>query len=291
MPNLKPPAEALSIQRPETSLRTDRELQQHNSRHKVAERRRIVRKLRQSLAASELVLHFQPIVSLTTGLTRGAESVLRLPHSRRGFIPVGHFLPLAEQSDVIIDIGAWMLHAACGEAIKFPKNFSVSLALSLRHFQSGQLVRHLLEALNGSGLAPERLELLITEATLLDENDDTNFALKAAQSLGVRLALNHFGASYASLAPLRRLPFANLRLDRSITQNLNGDPASAAILHAAVETGHALGCSVLADGVESTMQYEMLRQARADEGQGLFFGSAVQSIEFSDMFGLRQEQA
>lgn len=271
----------------EVSSRTERELRQHNARHRIAERRRIVKKLRQELASDRLSLHFQPIISLHSGLATGAEAMLWLNHTRRGFIPAGQFLPLAEHSDVIVDIGGWMLHAACREIAKLPEHFSVSLALSLRHLQSGELVRHLLEALSQSAIAPERLELLVTEAMLLDANEDTIFALKAIQGIGVRLALNHFGAGHASLAPLKHLPISNLRLDRTLVQNLASSSSAAALTHAAIEAGHALGCSVLADGVETAAQYDLLRHARADEGQGTFFGHAVSGEEFAQMLGVR----
>jgi EAL domain-containing protein (putative c-di-GMP-specific phosphodiesterase class I) len=177
-----------------------------------------------------------------------------------------------------------MLRAACRYIAKFPEHFSVSLALSLKHLQSGQLAKHLLEALNASAIAPTRLELLITEAILLDDNNNTNFALKAAQALGVRLALNQFGSSYASFAPLKQLPISSLRLDKSMVQNLTLDSASLTIVHAAIDAGHALGCSILADGIETSEQYELLRRARADEGQGPFLGNAMPSAEFTQLF-------
>ncbi len=284
MPDSKLPVNAPLARQTGMTAHTERELRQHNARHKVSERRRVVQKLRQALAADDLALHFQPIVSLGSGLAKGAEAVLRLNHARRGLIPAGHFLPLAEQSDVIVEVGGWMLRAACAEITRLPPHFSVSLALSPRHLQSGNLVRHLLEALNGSGIAPGRLELLITEAMLLDDDEDTIFALRAVQGLGVYLGLNHFGTGYASLAPLKQLPFSTLRLDKSLAQNLCEDPAAAAIVHAAVEAGHALGCRVLADGVETAAQYELLGKLRADEGQGPFFGAAVPGAELARMF-------
>lgn len=271
----------------EMLARTDRELRQHSARHKIAARRRIVQKLQQELAADRLALHFQPIISLHDGLATGAEAMLRIKHSRRGFIAVGQFLPLAEHSDVIIDVGGWMLRAACRDIALLPEHFSVSLPLSIRHLQSGELVRHLLEALDRSDIAPERLELLITEAMLLDANEATNFALKAVQGIGVRLALNQFGVGYASLAPLKRLPISNLRLDRTMVQSLTRASSTTALAHAAIEAGHALGCSVLADGVETAAQYDLLRQARADEGQGAFFGNAIPGEQFAEMFRLK----
>lgn len=284
MPELQHSADASGAKGPETPIRSERELRQNSARHRIAERRRIIQKLRQGLTMDRLALHLQPIVSLDSGLANGAEAMLRLHHSRRGFIPAGHFLSLAEQSDVITDVGGWMLRAACRDIAQLPEHFSVSLALTSRHLQSGQLVRHLLEALNGSAISPGRLQLLITEAMLLDDNEDTNFALKALQGLGIRLTLNQFGSGYASLTHLKRLPFSSLRLDRSMVQSLKGDPSSTAIIHAAIEAGHALGCSVLADGVESSVQYELLRHARADDGQGALFGDAIPGVQFAQMF-------
>lgn len=264
---------------------SERMLRQNHARHRITERRRVIQKLRQALATDGLALHFQPILSLSSGLARGAEAQLRLRHSRRGLIPIGHFLPMVEQSDVIIDVGGWMLRAACTQAVALPGNFSIALALSQRHLQSGKLVKQLLEALNAVNLNPDRLELLITEAMLLDENEDTIFALKAVRGLGVRLALDHFGAGYASLTPLKRLPFSTLRLDRSLTQSLSEGGTFTAITHAAVEAGHALGCIVLADGVESAVQYELLRQVKVDEAQGSFFGAPISGPELRAMFG------
>jgi EAL domain-containing protein (putative c-di-GMP-specific phosphodiesterase class I) len=150
--------------------------------------------------------------------------------------------------------------------------------------QSGKLVRQLLEALSRSGLAQERLELEVTEAMLIDDSDDTVFALKALRGIGVRLALNNFGTGYASLSALKRLPFATLRLDRSLTQNLGEDEASTAIVNAAIKAGQALGCAVLADGVENEMQFLKLCEIGADEGQGPYFSPAVSAAEMAAMF-------
>ncbi|WP_298214311.1 EAL domain-containing protein [Acidocella sp.] len=275
-PFLSPP-EAASVR----SAPGERELRQKLARQEVVERRRIVLKLRQALADRRLCLYFQPIFSLETGRAQGAEAQLRLAHSRRGLIPAGHFLPLAEQSEVIIEVGGWMLREACREAARLPGELRVALALSWRHLRSGRFVRHLLEALHHSGIAPERLELLVTETMLLDENDDAAFALKALRGVGVRLALNHFGTGYASLAPLKRLPFTSLRLDASLVRNMDGEAAGAALAQAAVEAGHALGCTVLADGIETAAQYETLRALRADEGQGGYFGPALPGEELA----------
>jgi EAL domain-containing protein (putative c-di-GMP-specific phosphodiesterase class I) len=260
------------------------ELRQRVARREITERRRITQKLRHALATGGFILCYQPIVSFKTGLACGAETLIRLRHSRRGLIPAQHFMPIAERSDVIIDVTGWMLQTACAEAATWPAGFTVAVALSLRHLQSGRIVRQLLEALNRSDLTPEQLELEITEAMLIDGNAETVFSLKALQGIGVRLALNNFGTGYASLSALKSLPFSTLRLDRSLTHNLSEGEAGAAIVHAAIKAGHALGCSVLADGVETEAQFRKLSDIGADEGQGLYFSPAVNAEEMAAMF-------
>jgi EAL domain-containing protein (putative c-di-GMP-specific phosphodiesterase class I) len=264
-----------------------RELRLRTARREITERRRIIHRLRQALGSGGFVLHYQPLVSLKSGMIRGAEAIIRLQHSRRGLIPANHFMPVAERSDVINDVGGWMLQTACMEAGAWPACISVALTLSLRHLQSGRLIRQLLEALSRSGMAPERLELELTEAMLIDDNEDTAFSLKALQGIGVRMALNNFGIGYASLSALKRLPLATLRLDRSLIQNLGEGQADLAIVHAAIEAGHALGCAVLADGVESEQQFKLLSQIGCDEGQGTYFSQAVAAAEMAAIVGSR----
>jgi EAL domain-containing protein (putative c-di-GMP-specific phosphodiesterase class I) len=278
MPKLDLPAQADTDAEPST-----RELRQHDARREVTERRRMIQRLRQALATGGFILHYQAIVNLRTGFARGAEALLRLRHSRRGFIPAQHFLPIAERSELLSSIAGWALREACQQASSWPAHFTVSLPLSLPHLQSGQLIRQLLEALHHSNLAAERLELEVTEPALLDSNEDTVFALKALPALGVRLALNNFGARHASLSALRRLPFTTLRLDRSLVQNVE-DEAGRAIIRAAIETGHALGQAVLADGVETETQYQILLDLGADEGQGPYFSPPMAAEDIATMF-------
>jgi len=263
-----------------------RDLRMRTARREITERRRITARLRQALLGGGLVLHYQPVVALKSGLIRGAEAIIRLQHNRRGLIPAAHFMPVAERSDVINDVAGWMITEACFEAVKWPADMAVALTLSQRHLQSGRLIRQLLEALSRSGLAAERLELELTETMLIDENEDTTFTLKALQGIGVRMALNNFGTGYASLSALKRLPLAILRLDRSLVQNLGESPPDAAIVHAAIEAGHALGCRVLADGVETQAQFTLLGQIGCDEGQGAYFGQPVSGLELMAMIGM-----
>ncbi len=266
---------------------SSRTLRARMTRRELTERRRIIRHLRQALSAGDFVLRHQPLVSLATGRIRGAEALIRLQHSRRGLITPNHFMPVAERSDIVNDIGGWTLHQACADAVTWPAGLTVGVLLSLHHLQSSQFIRHVLEALNRSTLAPERLELEFTDAMLIDDNDITAFTLKALRGIGVRMALNNFGRSYGSLNVLKRLPLTTLRLDRSMLQNLGQDAADTAIIHAVIEAGHALGSTILAEGIETEQQFDLLRQLDCDEGQGNYFSQPVAAAEISAIATLR----
>ncbi|WP_298285344.1 EAL domain-containing protein [Acidocella sp.] len=270
-PPLPPPATAT------------RDLRQRTARREITERRRMTLRLRHALQEGGFTLHYQPIISLVTGLAVGAEALIRMHHARRGLIPASQFMPIAERSEVITDIMGWMLDTACRDAAAWPAHFTLSLSLPPGALRSGQLLRQLLESLSRTGLGPERLEMNLTEAMLLDDNEDTIFALRALQGLGARLALTNFGAGYASLSTLKRLRFTTLRLDRSLVQNLT-EPAGAAIVRAAIEAAHALGCAVQADGVEHETQYRQLCQLELDAAQGSYFSPPVDATEMAAMF-------
>jgi EAL domain-containing protein (putative c-di-GMP-specific phosphodiesterase class I) len=257
-----------------------RALRARAARRDVTERRRVTARLRDALSENGLLLHYQPQLRLKTGEIRGAEALIRLQHRRRGLILPSHFMPIAERSDVINEIGAWMLGRACAEAAEWPAPLCVALALTHRQLRSGKLPKHLIEALGRSNLAAGRLEVELTEAMLIDDNDDTMFTLKTLQGLGVRLALNNFGTGYASLSALKRLPLSTLKLDRSLVDFLGQDTSGTAIVHAAVEAGHALGCTVLAEGVETAEQVRLLEDIGCDEAQGQFFGPPVPAPAF-----------
>lgn len=263
-----------------------RDLRLRTARREITERRRITQRLRQALSSDGFVLHYQPQITLSTGAPRGGEAMIRLAHNRRGLILPSHFMPVAERSDIINDVGGWMLSHACNEASHWPEGFTLALTLSLRHLQSGRLmVKQLMEALNRSQIPAARLELELSEAMLIDAHEDTEFALRALQGIGVRLALNNFGTGYASLSALRRVPLTTLRLDRSLIQHLDESPSGAAIVQAAIEAGHALGCRVLADGIEHAAQFRLLAGLGCDEGQGSYFSQPVGAAEMAAMLG------
>ncbi len=257
-----------------------RHLRARAARRDIAERRRVAARLRLALAQNEFLLHYQPYQHLKSGIIRGAEAVIRLQHRRRGLIMPHHFMPIAERFDVVNDIGAWLLLNACQSAATWPSSTCVAIRLAHRQLRSGKLAKQLIDALTKSGLAASRLELGLTEPMLIDRDDDTIFAIRALAGLGVRMAIDDFGAGYASLAALKRLPLTTLKLDRGIVQRLGQDHGDTAIVHAAVEAGHAMGCSVLADGVETPEQCRLLEDIGCDYGQGPYISPPLTTPQF-----------
>jgi EAL domain-containing protein (putative c-di-GMP-specific phosphodiesterase class I) len=231
--------------------------------------------LRQALRRGGLILHFQPRLRLSDGKVMGAEALLRWRHRRHGNVPPSAFIPLAERSDLIVEIGGWVLHEAARAAASWPGLGTVAVNVSARQLTNGALLTQVASALELSGLEPERLELELTETMLLDGGLDTLLILSAVRDLGVGLALDDFGTGFASLAMLRRLPLTAMKLDRSFVRDLPHDREDAAIVRAVIGSGHALGLSVVAEGIENAAQNRFLTDLGCDEGQGYLFGRPV----------------
>jgi EAL domain-containing protein (putative c-di-GMP-specific phosphodiesterase class I) len=253
-------------------------------RHDAAERRLLTRRLRQALAAGDLLLHYRPLVALASGRGRGAEALVRLRHHRLGLLSPSVFMPGAEQAGIIHEIGGWLLDQACAEAAAWPEPTCVAVPLALRQVQHRKFIQHFLERLGRTGIAPERLECTLTKAMLTDPNANMEFSLKALQGLGVRLTLANFSAADASLPALRRQRLTTLRLDRSLTHSLDNGPASHAIVRDSIRAGHDLGCTVLADGVDTKRQFSQLLKLGCDEGQGNYFSQPLGAAQIAAQF-------
>ena len=246
------------------------------SRRTVAtERRRLERDLAMASQQGRFLLHYQPRLALASGAVLGAEALIRWPHRAEGMIAPSLFIPIAEQSGQIVPIGGWVLRAACREAQRWRTPRTVSVNVSARQIAAGALLGQVAAALEESGLAPERLELELTEAQLVDADIETLLVLSAVRDLGVGLALDDFGTGYASLAVLRRLPLTAMKLDRSLVRGLPADPEAAAIVRAMIATAHSLGLSVVAEGIETEAQRAFLAAGGCDEGQGYLFSEPL----------------
>jgi EAL domain-containing protein (putative c-di-GMP-specific phosphodiesterase class I) len=238
-------------------------------------RRRLATDLRGAIGRGELTLHYQPRIRLADGRRNGVEALLRWHHAARGPVPPAAFIPIAEGSDLILAIGGWVLRRAAAEAARHPGLGRVSVNISARQLTAGVLPAQVDLALAESGLAPERLELELTESLPLAEGGQVAAMLGALRGRGIGLALDDFGTGYASFARLRRLPFNTLKLDQSLVASVPGQPADLAILRAVRDLGRAMQLRLVAEGVETPAQHALLAELGFEEAQGYLFGGPM----------------
>jgi EAL domain-containing protein (putative c-di-GMP-specific phosphodiesterase class I) len=232
--------------------------------------------LRRALERGELRLHYQPLVDLATDRIVGLEALVRWAHPTRGLIPPASFIPVAEETGLIVPIGRWVLETACRQARRWldemPESpLVMSVNLSARQFGHPTLVDDIRATLEASGLPADRLELEITESVLLAEAEDSATALQAIRDLGVGLVLDDFGTGYSSLSYLRRIPLDAIKIDRSFVNGIDDDNSNLPIVKAVIDLAHALGIEVVAEGIETAGQLGRLRDLVCDRGQGYFF--------------------
>ena len=236
------------------------------------QRRRLLEAdLRRALAEEQFEIHYQPLLEARAEALGGFEALLRWRHPERGLISPGQFSPLAVEIGLIRPIGAWVLARACADATGWPEHVRVAVNLSPVQFTKNDLVRNVEQALAASGLAPCHLELEITESVLIKDNEATPRLLHRLRDLGVRISMDDFGTGYSSLSYLRRFPFDKIKIDQSFVYNLGQDRGGIEIVRAVVGLGKALGMVVLAEGVETKEQLDLLREEGCDELQGYLF--------------------
>lgn len=243
-----------------------------------AERKIVQRELPRALAAQEFELHFQPIVAAAGGGIVGVEALLRWTHPARGAIPPGVFIPVAEQMGLMDQLGAFVLRQALREATRWP-DLTVAVNLSPMQVRHSGIVDMVRVALAESGVPPSRLMLEITEGVLVDDPEQMVHRIGDLHALGVRVALDDFGAGYSSLAYLQRFPLDKLKIDKSFVDALGTTENGGVILQAIVGLARALGLSVTAEGVETEQQRVLLRLAGCDELQGFLFAKPVPAKE------------
>jgi diguanylate cyclase (GGDEF)-like protein len=238
---------------------------------KMQIRRALELDLRKALVQGQFELFYQPLVRVDTGRVNGFEALLRWWHPQRGLVLPGDFIPLAEEIGLIGPIGAWVLQQATAEATGWPGELSVAVNLSPVQFKGGAVVADVTDALRASGIAPNRLELEITEAVLLQDTDATVATLNELRALGVRISMDDFGTGYSSLGYLQKFPFDKIKIDRSFIHNLSDRPDSIAIVRAVTGLGSSLGISTTAEGVETQAQLQQLKDEGCTEVQGFLF--------------------
>jgi len=251
-------------------------------------RRALELDLRKAIASSEFELFYQPLVDARTERVRGFEALIRWRHPQRGMIAPMEFIPLAEETGLIVPLGEWVLREACREAADWPDDLSVAVNLSAAQFKSKQLVPTVVNALAASGVAPSRLELEITESVLLHESDGTLAMLHQLRDVGIRISLDDFGTGYSSLGYLRKFPFDKIKIDSSFIHDVPGKDDSLAIIRAVVAIGASLGINTTAEGVETLEQFERLRMEGCTEVQGYLFSPPRPAAEIRTLIASMQ---
>ncbi len=235
----------------------------------AAQRRRMLDSdLRSAVARGEMALAYQPVARLKAARVGGFEALLRWTHRSVGRISPTEFIPLSEQNGQILPIGAWVLKTACTEAADWPDNVKVAVNVSAAQFVVPGLLETVADALEGSGLAPSRLELEITESALMRNWQETAAVLTQIKQLGVRISMDDFGTGYSSLSYLRRFPFDKVKIDQSFIRELTTNGQSVAIIRAILALCDALGMTTTAEGVETREQYNILASEGCTEVQG-----------------------
>jgi diguanylate cyclase (GGDEF)-like protein len=249
---------------------------------KLRERRAMQHDLRSAIERNELKLHYQPEAEVEGNIV-AFEALLRWEHPRRGSIPPAVFVPLAEESGVILPIGEWVLRTACSEAARWAKPIRVAVNLSPVQFRHGDLAGLVHTVLLETGLPASRLELEITEGVLIDDFSRTLSVLRRLKSLGVRIAMDDFGTGYSSLSYLQAFPFDKIKIDQTFISNLKHNSQSATIVRAVIGLARGLEVPVIAEGVETKEQLEFLTGANCDEVQGFIIGRPQPIEHYADL--------
>ncbi len=249
----------------------------------IRRRRDIETGLRQAVSRGELRLEYQPLVGLKENRITGLEALLRWDSAERGAVSPVEFIPVAEETGLIVPIGEWVLREACRVAVRWPTDARVAVNLSPVQFKKARLYETVVSALSESGLPPARLELEITESLLLADNEPNLETLHRLRALGVRISMDDFGTGYSSLSYLRSFPFDKIKIDRSFMRDLGTRADSLAIIKAVIGLGQSLGMAVTAEGVETEEQFNAVREQGCNEVQGYYFSPPVRPEAVGDM--------
>ena len=251
---------------------------------RVMERLRIESALRNALERKEFVLHYQPQIDLRSGQVVGMEALIRWLHPELGMVPPARFIGLAEETGLIVPIGAWVLRTACEQNKAWQRaglgNLSIAVNLSARQFAQQDLAASIAAVLHDSGLAPQYLDIELTESLIMSDVERTVDHLHQLKALGVQLSIDDFGTGYSSLSYLKRFPIDVLKIDQSFVHDISLNPDDAAIVVSIIALAHNLKLHVIAEGVETQEQLAYLRRHGCDEMQGYYFSRPLPAKEF-----------
>lgn len=243
--------------------------------------------LRRALEREEFVLHYQPQISLHSGRITGVEALLRWQHPEQGLVSPGEFIPLLEEIGLIVPVGEWVLRTACAQNQAWLNAglppVRVAVNLSARQFRQGGLADMVCQTLHESGMAPELLELEVTESILIQDLQATISTLHRLHAIGIQISIDDFGTGYSSLSYLKHLPISKIKIDRSFVRDICTDPDDAAIANAVISLGHSLKLRVIAEGVETLEQQEYLQAQACDEIQGYYFSRPLPAADFAEL--------
>jgi diguanylate cyclase (GGDEF)-like protein len=253
-------------------------------RHMQA-RRSLERDLRHALMNGEFALHYQPLVNIARNEICGFEALLRWTHPERGAVAPADFIPLAEETGLIVPIGEWVLGRACADAAAWPGHIKIAVNVSVAQFRSPDFVEVVVGMLAASGVAPQRLELEVTESLMLQDEHGALALLNRLHAHGVRIALDDFGTGYSSLSSLRKFPFDKIKIDRSFVSDLSAANVDAlAVVRSIAQLGVSLNIATTAEGVETEEQMDQVRVEGCTEMQGFLFSKAVPAEEVHRLF-------
>jgi EAL domain-containing protein (putative c-di-GMP-specific phosphodiesterase class I) len=250
----------------------------------VTDRLELLNRLRQAVANDEFILHYQPKANLATEKIIGVEALIRWNSAQTGMVSPGAFIPLAEETGLIIPIGEWVLRTACRQNRAWQDAgyapIPVSVNLSPRQLARGDIVDLVERILAETGLAAQYLELEITESVMATDVEKSFAMLTQLRAMGVKISLDDFGTGYSSLSYLKRFPVDTLKIDQSFVRDIATDQDSAAIVKAIISLGHNLNLTVLAEGIETVDQFQFLLQNGCDEGQGYLMSRPIPNRDF-----------
>ena len=256
---------------------------EHSMNEELNDRRQIETDLREAIEQHRLYLEYQPIIDLRRNAIAGFEALARWDHPTLGVISPAVFVPIAEDSGLILPLGEWALREACTQAVQWPSNLRVAVNLSPVQFSLPNLAEVVVRVLAETGLEPHRLVLEITERLFISDTEKTLGVLHRLKAIGVGIAMDDFGTGYSSLSSLRSFPFDKIKIDRAFVDDLGENSQNSVIVQAVIIIARALGMTTVAEGVETAAQQRLLAALGCDEAQGYLYSNAISSDRIPEL--------